>query len=726
MRAKLFITLALAVTVCGAAYVYFSSAPSLLRIINSPSSYYSSFLDTHCTPFHISLTKNSPALAPTPEQDHEHIHPLLPIITVLTEDARFYNHIGIDFLAIARASLQNLTRAKIVSGASTIPAQLARRTLSNPRHPHRNPLTKITEFLTAVALTTLLPKSQILHAYLTTAPFGGTVTGIHAASAYYFGKSPAQLSPAEMCTLVGMLKAPSRYRPDRHPQNALNRRNQVIKLMERKHLFTPETAERARNEPLPSRVYPRPAHAWHFTQLVTRLRPHHSPTYYTTLMLPYQFQLENILEDELAHLPPSVTLCAGISDNQSGSLIAWVGNARFKDGHHWTDCGLSPRSPGSTLKPFAYLSAIEQGLVTPSQLIADTNAMFGGNAPRNFDQMYRGAVTVRTALHESLNAPAVRILRTAGRSRVLSYLRDFGYNHLTHGAEYYGNSLILGGCEVTLFEQLEAYTALASLGKHRTLRLLSEDRPHTEQIASRAGCWMVSEMLRYDGELTGGLTMALKTGTSYGLRDSWACAWTPKYTVCVWCGNPDGSSWEGLVGARTSAPIAVRIMRSLPRSEWYKRPEGITARKVCALSGKPPSAMCPSTKTDWAVSGVSQSLPCDIHGPKGTVSMPGEFGVNMRKDTPFSITSPIPGASYFTAPFDSRRKIPLKSEGSKGKIWWYVDGEYVGMSEAGQAFFQSIDDGTHTVSAADESGRTDAVTVKVFTPGRNTQAESLF
>ena len=305
-------------------------------------------------------------------------------------------------------------------------------------------------------------------------------------------------------------------------------------------------------------------------------------------------------------------------------------------------------------------------------------------------------------------------------------MRGAVFGHLTQSAEYYGDSLILGGCEVTLLEELEAYTFLASMGLHRSLKVLKSDNMPGENRASSAGCWIVSDILRYDDGFTGGLKLSLKTGTSYGLRDAWACSWRKGYTVCVWTGRPDGASWEGLIGARVSAPLAVKIQRLLPASTWYERPDNVISRKVCALSGKPPTALCPSAKFEWAINGVSHTFPCDIHGVKSAVNMPREFNTETVKISDFAIISPIPGASYFAAPFDSERKIPLKAEGTRGKIWWYIDGEYTGSSEGGATLFRGMSDGEHTVSAVDEIGRSSAVNVKVYTPGKRSEGEKLF
>ena len=703
-------------------------------IFGSPAMY-----DSEGRLFHVRLSPASEWQIPIPLAE---MGKWLPLVAVNAEDGRFYRHSGIDFVAMARAVAQDILRWDVVSGASTITSQVIRLAVSEREGRKRTPSTKVREFIMALRLERELSKDKILECYLNLAPFGGNIRGVQAASLIYFGKTASQISPGEACLLIGMLKGPTLYRPDTRPQSAMKRRSEIISLMERKKVFTREEARRARLEELPRRKFELPSRAWHYSELVFSRNPEHSERYDTALDIETQTKLEAILRQSLNDFPSDVTLSAGIVENESASLVAWVGNARFsyrKDAHSasWVDCGRSPRSPGSTLKPFAYLCAIEQGILSPSTLLADTSIAFSGRAPRNFDLTYRGAVTARTALHESLNAPAVRVLRSAGNDSVLTFMRQAGYRHLTQPAKYYGDSLILGGCDVTLLEQLEAYTSLASLGVHRPLRLLRENVQTSERLASEAGCWITGDMLKHDGELSlfargtlgGKWQVALKTGTSYGLRDAWACAWTPDYTVCVWAGRPDGSTWEGLVGARAAAPIAVKVLRVVsPKSTWYERPEGVIARRVCSLSGRPPTALCPSVKLEWAVDGVTQTIPCDMHGVKSAVRMPSEFGAGQSsgKISRLNIISPIPGASYFAAPLDVERRIPMKAEGARGNIWWYLDGEYIGMSHAGRVFFHAVPDGEHVVSVADEAGRSAAVTVRVFTPGRRSQGDLLF
>ena len=714
------------------------SSEKVVAVFGSPALY-----DANGTLFHVRLSPDSEWQIPIPLDE---MGKWLPLVAVNAEDGRFYSHLGIDPLAMMRAMWQDLTRRRVVSGASTITSQVIRMAVSEREGRKRTPVTKVREFIMALKLERELTKPEILETYLNLAPFGGNIRGVQAASLIYFGKKASQISPGEACLMIGMLKGPTLYRPDTRPRAARKRRNEIIALMERKGVFTHEEARRAYLEDLPGRKFELPSRAWHYSELVLSQNPEHPRKYDTTLDLEIQTKLEGILRQSLNDFPGDITLSAGIVDNKTAELVAWAGNARFSygtDKSSWVDCGRAPRSPGSTLKPFAYLAAIDDGILTPSTLLADTSMAFSGRAPRNFDLKYRGAVTARTALSESLNAPAVRVLRMTGSDRVLGLMREAGLRHLTQDAKYYGDSLILGGCDITLLEELEAFTMLASLGVHRNLKLLKNSAQTEERIATEGGCWLVSDMLIHNGELSrfarGTLgnkwRVALKTGTSYGLRDAWAAAWTPDYTVIVWAGNPDGTFWPGLVGARASAPVAMKVLRVVsPKSEWYDKPEGVSMRKVCSLSGKPPTAMCPDAKMDWTLDGITKTFPCEMHVIKhgqSVVNMPASFRSRSAEDARrgkanLSIISPVPGASYFAAPFDLERKIPMKSEGAEGRVWWYLDGEYIGTSRAESTFFHDVPDGEHVVSVVDESGRSARVAVKVFTPGSRNTNDLLF
>ena len=394
-----------------------------------------SLYDTRGQLFHVRLSSDSEWSIPIPLSE---MGRWLPIVAVGVEDRRFFSHPGVDFLALYRATKQNAVSQRVISGASTITSQVIRLSISNQANRRRNLTTKAMEFALALQLERNMDKDEILEIYLNRAPFGGNIRGVQAASMIYFGKPASRLSAGEAALLIGMLQSPSRFRPDRHPEAARRRRDFIIHLLERRGVFTAEEARGALMEELPSRWISPPMRAFHFAEAVLSAdnmdgRPS-AGRIDTTLNLEKQTNLEAIMRSVAASLPDSVTASAGVVDNRDASLVAWVGNARFpatpqpvkEHRNVWVDCGRALRSPGSTLKPFAYLAAFDGGLLTPGSLLADTPIAFSGRAPRNFDLTYRGAVSVRVALSDSLNAPAVRVLRMVGPENVLDTLRSFG------------------------------------------------------------------------------------------------------------------------------------------------------------------------------------------------------------------------------------------------------------------------------------------------------------
>lgn len=396
----------------------------------------------------------------------------LPKILVEVEDKRFYAHPGVDVLALGRALGQNLLSGRVVSGASTITSQLVR--LSEPRQ--RTIGVKILEFAGAVKLERHLTKEQILELYLNRAPFGGPIRGVEAAARQYFGKRAKELSLGEAALLIGLLKGPTAYRPDRNPKAALARRQKIIRQAALSTDFPPDLTRLALEEPLPRFRPVMPARAWHFADIAFQTLPVDGErkmggVVRSTLDSRIQHLLERTLEETLAGLSPEVTAAAVVVDNRTASVVAYVGNARFDPAgsREWVDCAKAPRSPGSTLKPFVYLAALEKGHIIPTSLLADTPMQLGGEAPRNFDRTYRGPVTAAQALADSLNTPAVRVLRMVGLRAALRMFHEAGFTLLDRINHDYGDSLVLGAGEVSLMELARAYTALANLGVDRPL-----------------------------------------------------------------------------------------------------------------------------------------------------------------------------------------------------------------------------------------------------------------
>lgn len=646
----------------------------------------------------------------------------LPLVAVEVEDRRFREHSGIDWTALLRATIQNARARRVVSGASTITSQLVR--LSEPRQ--RTVKTKILEFTAAVKTERHFSKDRILELYLNRAPFGGNIRGVEAAARIYFSKSAAEVSLAEAALLVGMLRGPSVYRPDRNPEAAIGRRNAILTSLADRGVITQDQLTHALAEKLLPSKGNLPAKAWHFALAALGDRKE-GGTIRTTLDSSVQALLERTLASALSSMPPEVTAAGIIMDNDTGDILAYLGNGRLGSGlpGSWVDCAGSPRSPGSALKPFAYLAAFDRGILTPSSLLADTPLAFSGQAPRNFDLTYRGPVTARTALADSLNVPAVRVLRAAGPELVLDLLRNAGFRSLVHPTGHYGDSLILGGCEVTLLQMAEAYGVLATLGIRRQPRFLAGEGLPERRILPEAAPFLVADILKDTGRLlpVHGRRIesrrdwfAFKTGTSYGYRDAWTAAYNPRHTVVVWMGDPSGGPHPELVGLSAAAPAIVEILRALPATDWYEPPPGVESRTVCTLSGAPPSPVCPSTRTEYAIAGISSTTPCTLHVIRNgspAERWPAELEeFALRRSLEFetgrtvSIVSPLPGSRYFLTPLGGEQKTALKAEGAVPPVYWFVGGTFAGRQEGSIPLFWRLRKGRHTVSLVDSRGRT--------------------
>ncbi len=698
--------------------------------------------------FHVRLSADGEYCLPVPLEE---MGRWLPLLAVEVEDRRFYGHCGVDFLALGRALGQNVLGWRRVSGASTITSQLVR--IAVPRG--RNFWTKFVEFTQAIKLERELSKREILELYLNRAPLGGPFRGVEAAAMGYFGKRARELTLAESAALVAMFKGPTYYRPNVNAKGLLERRNFILDSLAERGGVGAEELRLAKLEKIPAVQAALPAEFRHFSDQAFKSKPaeywlNGGAPLETSLDRQAQRLLEQALEEGLAAFPSGVTGAGIIVDNKSRDVPAYVGNARFNSagGKRWVDCGDSPRSPGSALKPFVYLEAMEQGLIVPGSLLADTPLSFGGSAPRNFDRMYRGPVTASTALADSLNAPAVRVLRLAGGESALHRLRRLGFGHLTRSAEYYGDSLVLGGCEVTLIELARAYAALANLGEIGPLIYVNTNgdpfapgRPISpsggvprpdgsapKRRFSKAAAYLMAEMLSDTSRLPfaqreslaqRGRRAAVKTGTSYGFRDAWACAYTPEHTVIIWYGCEDGAPDDGLVGISGPAPAAVRVLRDIPMQNskgWFEKPEDVEDFIACPLSGMPVSPFCPKAVPAVRVRGVSRTMPCMLHresreGPLTVLPPELEEYARLRTlaVTPkaaVDITSPKPRARFFLNPAAPEQKINLACEGAVGQVYWFVNKVFYAAQEAGKPLLWPMRAGKFTVSLIDGEGRT--------------------
>jgi penicillin-binding protein 1C len=474
------------------------------------------------------------------------------------EDQRFRAHHGVDPLALGRAALQIISRGHIVSGGSTITMQLAR--LMEPRR-ERSVYAKLRQIVRAIEIEHELSKDQILNLYLAMAPFGGNLEGVRAASIAYFGKEPKRLTLAESALLVALPQSPETRRLDRYPEAARAGRDRVLARMVEEHVIAPEEAAQASSAPVPKLRKPMPILAPHSAdQAIATVKD--EPVIKLTLDASLQKVLEPLARDRALALGPNISVAIIAVDNESGDVLARVGSPDYFDTMRagQVDMTRAVRSPGSTLKPFIYGLAFEDGFVHPESLIDDRPIRFGAYAPENFDMTFQGTVPVKKALQLSLNVPAIALLDRVGSSRLASRLRQAGGNLVLPKDEAPGLAMGLGGVGVTLQDLAMLYAGFPRLGTTRRLREImvsADDAREPLRLMDRVAAWQVGNVLLGTPPPENGVggRIAFKTGTSYGYRDAWSVGFDGRMTIAVWVGRPDGAPVPGLVGRGAAAPI---------------------------------------------------------------------------------------------------------------------------------------------------------------------------
>jgi penicillin-binding protein 1C len=474
---------------------------------------------------------------------------------VAYEDERFYSHVGVDGRALLRAAGQAVAQGRIVSGGSTLTMQVARLLEGSGTGRLAG---KLRQIRVALALERRLTKDQILGLYLRLAPYGGNLEGIRAATLAYFGKEPRRLTPAESALLVALPQAPEARRPDRAPERAAEARARVLARLAAEGALDADRARTALSEPVPSARRPFPALAPHLAERLRREDPA-ARRIATTIDPALQKSLEALAARAARGSPARASIAVLVADHRTGEILASVGSPDWTDAARagFIDMTRALRSPGSTLKPFVYALAFDEGLAHPETLIEDRPVAFGSYAPQNFDRSFRGTVTAREALQLSLNIPVVSLTEALGPARLLSTLRKAGAEPVLPGGEP-GLAVALGGLGLTLEDLVAAYAALARLG--RPVRLTTTPgapEPAAAPLFSPEAAWLVADILA-------GLPppanapahrIAYKTGTSYGHRDAWAVGFDGAHVAGVWMGRPDGASLPGAFGGELAAPV---------------------------------------------------------------------------------------------------------------------------------------------------------------------------
>ncbi len=524
------------------------------------------------------------------------------------EDRWFYQHPGVNPLALVRAMWQNLSGARVVSGGSTLSMQVARLLDPHSRTVHG----KLRQLWRTAQLEWHLSKEQILTLYLNRAPFGGTLQGVAAASWAYLGKSPAQLTHAEAALLAVLPQAPSRLRPDRHAQRAQQARDKVLRRLGEFQVWPQSAVDEALQEPLLLAPRLEPSLA---PLLARRLnRADSPPLIRTTLDASLQRRLEDLLLGWRARLPEHTSAAILVVEEESMAVRAYLGSVDINDtkrfGH--VDMISALRSPGSTLKPFLYGMALDEGLIHSESLLQDVPRRYGDYRPGNFSMGFTGAVPASTALSSSLNLPAVQLLEAYGPKRFAAQMRIGGMPLALPALAEPNLALILGGAGSRLEDLVSGYSALARDGKSATLRLQPDDTLRERPLLSPASAWIVRRILsgqaRPDrdprAELVQRPVLAWKTGTSYGFRDAWAIGVGPRYLIGVWIGRPDGTPVPGQFGLASAAPLMLQVHDVLTNRDSQRGisapakpvPANVGVAVICWPLGQPMSRSDPNCR----------------------------------------------------------------------------------------------------------------------------------
>ncbi len=594
-------------------------------------------VDRHGTPLsRLTLpdsSRSTPVMA-------DQLPPDLIACTLAAEDKRFHDHSGVDFLATARAARDFFSKRRIISGASTITQQLVK--ISSP--PTRRALpAKIYEALAARQLETKWTKQQILTAYLNRIDYGNLRIGAAEAARFYFQKPLADLSLAESALLAGLPQAPSFLNPLRHPQRAIARRNLILKRLQAIGKTDPARIATALAEPLKLRPL-RPSRPAPWLASLTPPPPAEAPAdsrphppaqssgisylkyeIQTTLDLSIQREIEAIVREETGKLKSANLRHAAVVviHNPTGEILALVTSADWHDPRGGQLNGtLVPRSPGSALKPFTYLLAIEKNQRSPASIIADIPSPYrtleGLDLPENYDHAYRGPVTLRTALACSLNIPAMRELNALGGPAPLHHLlSNLGLSTLGDDPEAHGLGLTIGNAPVRLLELTNAYATLARGGHHLPPVLFPDAaRPADFQLPFEdSSFFLISDILSDPaarapafppgGPLDLPFRCAVKTGTSSDFRDNWCLGYTPEFTVGVWAGNFENQPMKDISGISGAGPIFHRAMLRTHKDHaptWFTRPKELIDITIDVRNGKlaPPNPANSHARADLA------------------------------------------------------------------------------------------------------------------------------
>lgn len=579
----------------------------------------------------------------------DRLPPTLVAATLAAEDRRFFSHIGVDPVAVARALGHDVWRRRLAEGGSTITQQVAK-LLLNRRDPARKRglVAKMEEAVLALRLEHRFSKREILARYLNLAAYGNQVAGAERASLAYFGCPASMATPAQAAFLAALPQQPSRFNPWRDARSARARQREVLRRMRTAGDLTSAQLGEALAERLALARPQSPMLAPHFVEMVlAQAGPTRPARIDTTLDADLQTTVRRIIERQRPSLQAhgAASVAVVVLDNAGGEWLAWEGSGDYFDADHGGAINgpLVPRQPGSALKPLTYALAFEQG-DTPASVLPDIPSHFATAkpgvvyTPRNYDGRYRGPLLARRALAGSENVPAVALASAVGVPRLLRFFERAGLTTFDRTAAYYGVGITLGNAEVTLAELVAAYAAFARGGVWRQPTAVRGPAPGAaassdrELVSPAAAFWITDILSDADareyifgrgGSLEFPFPVAVKTGTSQAYHDNWTIGYTREVTVGVWVGNFDRTALRDSSGVTGAAPIFHAVMLAAEEREagagslmasapLAVPPAGLERVEICALSGMRANPWCPARIHEWLPAG-EERLPCSWH-----------------------------------------------------------------------------------------------------------------
>ena len=729
--------------------------------------------------------------------DADHLPPVLVAATLAAEDRRFYSHAGVDPIALVRAARHNLVEGQIVEGGSTISQQVAKLLIQRREGLHRRGFrAKVREMVLALRLEHRMNKGEVLALYLNLASYGNQATGAGRASQIYFGVDESMLTPAQAAFLAALPQRPTAFNPWKNAASARARQQAVLRRMADAGSVTADQYREAAEERLSLRPRSTAFSAPHFVEMVratataaegrpAEARRAKAERILTTLDLDLQRDVEGIVEHNQAVLKKhgAMNVAVVVLDNRRGEWLAWEGSGNYGDADHGGAINgpLVPRQPGSTLKPFTYALAFEQGH-TPASVLPDIPSHFPTAepgvvySPRNYDGRYRGPLLARKALAGSENVPAVALASDVGVDTLLRFLTRAGLSTFTRTSAYYGLGLTLGNAEVRLDELAAAYSTFARGGvfvEPTAIRAVEGVPAEGGNRAGRGEQRLVSEQTAFwitdilsdaearayifgrGSDLEFPFPVAVKTGTSQAYHDNWTVGYTRDVTVGVWVGNFDRTPLRGSSGVTGAGPIFHAVLLAAqarmnagdltPGTTLLPAPQGFREVTICALSGEPANAWCPSRTKEW-LPATEGAPPCSWHhtSDEGLLTIYPQqyrawsleaFGRSVSErvsattakraesrrssegaKADLAIANPPSGAVYSYDPTLRRefQALPLRAVTARPTtVRWIVDGAHVATASSETPVSWPLTVGAHRIEVHDQDGRKAATDVVV-------------